>query len=113
MLLAALPPKSVDGMLADAELVTPTGHRLDGLGELHRILGRARAKGYADDVNETSPAHTCLAAPVSGAGGRVVAAVALCIPAGRMGAPRRAQLLADLRIAAGRASAAVRAARPR
>jgi DNA-binding IclR family transcriptional regulator len=113
VLLAALPPKSVDAMFAGAALATPSGRRLDGLGELHRVLGRARANGYADDVNETSPAHTCLAAPVSAAGGRVVAAIALCIPAERMGAPRRAQLLDDLRIAAGRASAAVRAVRPR
>jgi DNA-binding IclR family transcriptional regulator len=109
VLLAALPPKSVDAMLADSDLVTPTGHRLDGLGELHRILGRARANGYAEDVNETVPAQTCLAAPITGADGGALAAVTLCIPAGRMDAPRRAQLLDGLRIAAGRASATVRA----
>jgi DNA-binding IclR family transcriptional regulator len=110
VLLAALPPKAVDAMLAGVDLVTPTGHRLEGLGELHRILGRARANGYAEDVNETAHAQTSLAAPVTGADGGVLAAVALCVPAGRMNAPRRVQLLDDLRIAAGRASATVRAA---
>jgi IclR family pca regulon transcriptional regulator len=110
VLLAALPPEAVDAMYAGVELVTPTGHRLDGLGELHRILGRARANGCAEDVSETSPGLTCLAAPIAGAGGRVLAAIELCVPAGRMDAPRRAQLLDDLGIAAGRASAAVRAA---
>lgn len=110
VLLAALPAKTVDGMFAGADLVTPTGRRLNGLGELHRILGRTRGNGYAEDANETAAALTCLAAPVTDADGRPLAAVTLCVPAGRLDAPRRAHLVDDLRVAAGRASATVRAA---
>lgn len=113
VLLAALAPEAVDAAYADADLVTPTGRHLDGLGELHRVLGRTRANGYAESVNDTSPGLTCIAAPITGAGGRVLAAIALCIPAERMDAPRRAQMLDDLRLAAGRASASVRAVNDR
>jgi DNA-binding IclR family transcriptional regulator len=113
VLLAALAARTVDGMYAGNDLVTPTGRRLEGLGELHRILGRARANGHAENAGETAHGLTCLAAPVSGPRGRVLAAIAVCVPAERMDAPRRAQLLDDLRIAAGRASATVRAATAR
>lgn len=109
VLLAALAPDAVDAMYAGGELVTPTGRRLDGLGELHRILGRARANGYAENVNETALGLTCLAVPITGTGGRVLAAMTLCVPAGRMDAARRERMLADLAVAAGRASATIRA----
>jgi DNA-binding IclR family transcriptional regulator len=109
VLLAAMAPEAVDALYAEAELVTPTGRRLDGLGELHRILGRARANGYAESVNETSLGLSCMAVPITGGGGHVLAALTLCVPAGRMDGPRRALLLADLRVAGARVSASVRA----
>jgi DNA-binding IclR family transcriptional regulator len=108
-LLAALPPAEVDRLLAGVDLVTPVGDRLDGLDEVHRILDRVRARGYAENVDETSRGLRCMAVPVTGASGTTVAAMTLCVPTGRIDASRRARMLADLRASGARVSAALRA----
>ena len=69
------------------------------LGELHAILDRARADGYAENVNETSLGLQCMAVPITAAGGATVAAMTLCVPSGRIDRRRRMALLADLRAA--------------
>jgi hypothetical protein len=65
------------------------------LDELMEILREARRRGYAENIDETALGLHCLAAPV-GAPGRVVAAITLCVPSGRMNAPRRREMLPDL-----------------
>jgi DNA-binding IclR family transcriptional regulator len=95
VLLADLPPAQVDELLAGSELVTPTGRRLGGLPELHRILERTRRLGYGENVDETALGLHCLAAPV-GPPGRVTAALTLCVPSGRMTSERAAEMLPDL-----------------
>jgi DNA-binding IclR family transcriptional regulator len=108
VLLAAQPPAAAEQLLAGVELVTPVGRRLRP-GELDRILDRARAEGYAENVNETSLGLHCLAVPIVAAGGATVAAMTLCVPSGRIDRRRRMVLLADLRTAGLRASATLRA----
>jgi DNA-binding IclR family transcriptional regulator len=108
VLLAAQPPAAAEHLLAGVELVTPVGRRLRP-GELDRILDRARAEGYAENVNETSLGLRCLAVPIVAAGGATVAAMTLCVPSGRIDRRRRMVLLADLRTAGLRASATLRA----
>jgi DNA-binding IclR family transcriptional regulator len=95
VLLADLPPERVDAMLADASLVTPTGRRLAGLGEVHRILARTRKLGYGENIDETALGLHCVAVPV-GPAGRVAAALTLCVPSGRMTSEREAEMLPDL-----------------
>ena len=95
VLLADRPEDEVDAMYAGSALVTPTGRRLAGLDELHRILTRTRRFGYAENIDETALGLHCLAVPV-GPPGRVAAAVTLCVPTGRMTAARKREMLADL-----------------
>ena len=59
------------------------------------ILREARRRGYAENIDETALGLHCLAAPV-GPPGRVVAAITLCVPSGRMSAARRREMLPDL-----------------
>ncbi len=94
-MLADRPEEEVVALYEDCELETPTGRRLAGLGELLRILRAVRRRGYAENIDETSLGLHCLAAPV-GPAGRVVAAITLCVPSGRMTAPRRREMLRDL-----------------
>jgi DNA-binding IclR family transcriptional regulator len=110
VLLAALAPDAVDRLLAGVNLVTPVGRRMR-LDELHAILDRARADGYAENVNETSLGLECIAVPVTAAGGATIAAMTLCVPSGRIDRGRRRLLLADLRAAGLRVSASLRAIR--
>ena len=95
VLLADRPEDEVAALYAGCELVTPTGRRLEGLDELFRILRTARRRGYAENLDETSLGLRCVAAPV-GTPGRVVAAVTLCVPTGRMNAARKREMLPDL-----------------
>jgi len=95
VLLADRPEEEVVALHEDCELVTPTGRRLDGLKELMGILHEARRRGYAENIDETALGLHCLAAPI-GPPGRVVAAITLCVPSGRMSAARRRQMLSDL-----------------
>jgi DNA-binding IclR family transcriptional regulator len=95
VLLADRPEEEVAALHEDCELVTPTGRPLDGLEELMRILRDARRRGYGENIDETALGLHCLAAPV-GPPGRVVAAITLCVPSGRMTAGRKRQMLSDL-----------------
>ncbi len=95
VLLADLPRERVDAMYADSELVTPTGRRLGGLSELHRILSHTRRLGYGENIDETALGLHCIAVPV-GPPGHVVAALTLCVPSGRMSSDRAAEMLPDL-----------------
>jgi DNA-binding IclR family transcriptional regulator len=95
VMLADLPEEQVATLYGGCELETPTGRRLAGLDELLAILRRARRRGYAENVDETSLGLHCLAAPV-GPPGRVAAAITLCVPTGRMSQARRREMLTDL-----------------
>jgi DNA-binding IclR family transcriptional regulator len=95
VMLADRPDEEVAALYGDSELVTPTGRRLEGLAELMRILREARRRGYAENIDETALGLHCLAAPV-GPPGRVVAAITLCVPSGRMTAARRRAMVPDL-----------------
>jgi hypothetical protein len=59
------------------------------------ILREARRRGYAENLDETALGLHCLAAPV-GPPGRVVAAITLCVPSGRMSAARKREMIPDL-----------------
>ena len=94
-MLADRSDEDVAALYDGCELVTPTGRRLSGLDELAGILREARQRGYAESIDETALGLHCLAAPV-GPPGRVVAAITLCVPSGRMNAARKREMLSDL-----------------
>jgi IclR family transcriptional regulator, KDG regulon repressor len=82
VMLADLPEAVVIARYRGAELVTPTGVRMT-LGDLLGCLRRARARGFAENVDETALGLHCVAAPI-GSAGRVAAALTICVPSGRM-----------------------------
>ena len=95
VMLAYRPEEEVAALYGDCELETPTGRRLNGLGELFDILREARRRGYAENIDETALGLHCVAVPV-GPPGRVVAAITLCVPSGRMSTARKREMLPDL-----------------
>jgi IclR family transcriptional regulator, acetate operon repressor len=98
-MLADLPDEDVAALYAGSELVTPTGRRLRGVEELLEILGDARRRGYAENIDETALGLHCIAVPL-GPPGRVTAAITFCVPSGRMTRARKHELVADLLAAA-------------
>jgi IclR family transcriptional regulator, KDG regulon repressor len=107
VLLADLDASVVDRLYAHSDLTTPTGHRIGGLGGLHRILAECRDRGYAENIDETALGLHCVAVPV-GPPGAVVAAITLCVPSGRMTQVRMREMLPDLLAAACELAPAVR-----
>ena len=95
IMLADRPEEDVRALYEGSDLVTPTGRRLENLAVLMRILREGRRRGYAENIDETALGLHCLAAPV-GPPGRVVAAITLCVPSGRMSAGRKREMLSDL-----------------
>ncbi len=106
VLLADLDPAVVDQLYADEDLVTPTGVRIGTVLDLHRILETCRARGYAENVDETSLGLHCIAVAV-GEPSAVIAAITFCVPSGRMSEDRRRQMLGDLQSTARALAAAV------
>jgi len=98
-MLADLPEPEIDALYTGCELRTPTGRRLNGLEELHAILAETRRRGYGENVDETALGLHCIAAPL-GPPGRVIAAITLCVPSGRMNRARKRELVKDLLAAA-------------
>jgi DNA-binding IclR family transcriptional regulator len=56
-------------------------------------LAAIRERGYALDSEESTPGLSCVAAPVYGAGGTVVAAMSIAVPNVRFSPARREELL--------------------
>ena len=91
------------------------GPKLEGLtpatitstDELRSHLGQVRAQGYAEDLEELEPHLCCVAAPVRGRDGSVVASISVSGPASRLGDPR----LRATAVEAVRATAALISAR--
>jgi IclR family transcriptional regulator, KDG regulon repressor len=94
-MLADRSEEEIRALYEGSELVTPTGRRLNGIDELLQILRETRRRGYAENLDETALGLHCLAVPV-GPPGRVVAAITLCVPTGRMSAARKGEMVPDL-----------------
>ena len=64
--------------------------------ELDRQLARTRRRGWAEASQESSENLTCLAAPIHGPDGRVVAAMTICVPEPSLRLSDRQQLADEL-----------------
>jgi DNA-binding IclR family transcriptional regulator len=90
--------------LAEAELAElyPPAHppeqltakTIASLPALRAELARIRARGYADDDEESTVGLGCVAAPVYDAGGQIVAAMSISVPLSRFPPERKVELLA-------------------
>ncbi len=84
VLLAYLKPESVRAHFEQAPMTRFTEHTIVSLGALEQELAAIRAQGYALDNGEHEHEVRCVAAPVRGMNGEVVAAVSVSGPASRM-----------------------------
>ena len=96
VILAGRAPAAVAAEYGGRALVTPTGRRLQTIGELEAILARVRADGFAENHEETAAGLYTASVPIVNETGTVLAAMTMCVPTSRMYPGRRDGLLADL-----------------
>jgi DNA-binding IclR family transcriptional regulator len=96
VVLATQPPASVAAMFAGKLLVTPTGRRLNGVAELQAILDEVRARGYAENWQETAESLYAASVPVVNGEGVTLAALTVLVPISRITPERRSAILSDL-----------------
>ena len=98
-LLAWRPPQEVARLLGNGPYPAYTPRSAVTLDALQAELQRVREQGYSLDDEEREPGVRCLAAPLRGGGGSVVAALSVSAPVSRFGeaqvAPFAAALLAS------------------
>ena len=78
--LLAFSGLSVADIYRDHDMPGLTPRTVTSVEELERQLDKARRRGWAEASQEASANLTCLAAPVQGYDGRVVAAITICVP---------------------------------
>jgi IclR family KDG regulon transcriptional repressor len=105
VVLAERSATTIEADFGGAVLVTPTGRRLRGVGELEEILEHVRRDGYAENQGETAVGLYSVAVPVRNGTGAVLAAMTICVPSSRLDLARRDLLIRDL-VAAGEALSA-------
>jgi IclR family KDG regulon transcriptional repressor len=99
VVLASHSPASVAALFGGQLLVTPTGRRLNGVAELQSILDEVRARGYAENHEETADGLYAASVPVVNADHVTIAALTTCVPVCRLDDTRRDRIVADLRTA--------------
>jgi IclR family acetate operon transcriptional repressor len=105
VLLAALPPQEARARIDLAELKAYTPHTLTTAEALGTELARVAAHGYALDDEEREVGVRCLAVPVRGASGAVVAALSVSAPSARFTPADVPRVAAEVQASAARVSA--------
>jgi DNA-binding IclR family transcriptional regulator len=80
VLLADLPDDELAVVVAGIEFTPLAANTITDPSEFLAEIARVRAQGWAGDREENEPSINCLAAPVRGASGRVLAAVSVSVP---------------------------------
>lgn len=91
-LLSDLPDDALDALYAGVRLDAVTKHTITTLDALKCELARVRVDGFAVDRGEMLAEVRCVAAPIRGADGAVVAAISLSVPVFRIDDRREAEL---------------------
>jgi IclR family acetate operon transcriptional repressor len=97
VLLAYQPEDTIDAMIQQGGLPRFTAHTITDEQELKEELSRVREQGYAVDSEEMEEGVRCLAAPVFGPDGRVLAAMSISGPVGRLGQDRLKELIPHIK----------------
>lgn len=100
VLLAALPPDQLEGIILDGDLVALTPHTITDRTQLRLELERVRRFGYAVDDCEIRPDMRCVAVPIHDGEGRTVAAMSATDHADRMTPQRQGEVRDELLAAA-------------
>jgi DNA-binding IclR family transcriptional regulator len=66
---------------------------------LHEILDGVRARGYAENHEDTAVGLYTASVPIVNESGTVLAAMTVCVPTSRMSTDRRERIITDLRTA--------------
>lgn len=104
VLLAFLSDERLNTLLADWALTPLTPQTITDGERLRSELHRIRARGFAENVNESEPGAASVAAPIRGIGGDVVAAVGVVGPTTRLDAQTMPRIAHAVVEAAGRIS---------
>ena len=104
LLVSDLPDVELRRLLEHSARPSPTGRAPTDVNTLVAQIRRARAQGYAVELNETNAHAGCVAAPVLDAAGRCVAAISIVAPEQRMQRKQRETLIAAVKEHAGRLS---------
>lgn len=104
VLLAGLDDDEVRRRFDGVDLQRFTANTIANLTGLLSELARIRSQGYGTDDGEYTAGVECVAVPVRGDSGEVVAAISVSVPAVRGGAELRRRALEVLTVQAGRLS---------
>jgi IclR family KDG regulon transcriptional repressor len=104
LLVSDLPDRELRRLLEHSARPSPTGRAPTDVNTLVGQIRRARAQGYAVELNETNAHAGCVAAPVLDASGLCVAAISVVAPEQRMQRKQRETLIAAVKEYAGRLS---------
>ncbi|MEW6636200.1 MAG: IclR family transcriptional regulator [Actinomycetota bacterium] len=97
VLLAYEPAAAVDAILGQDGLRSYTPHTITDRRRLREELERIREQGYATDSEELEEGVRCVAAPIFGAEGKVVAAISISGPAGRLDEARLQEIIPEIK----------------
>lgn len=101
VLLAYQPEEIVDAVIRRSGLPRYTSHTITNLDRLKEELAAIREQGYGIDSEEMEEGVRCLAAPVFGPDGNILAGISISGPAGRLDEDGLAKLIPHIkRIAA-------------
>jgi DNA-binding IclR family transcriptional regulator len=92
ILLADLSESELKAVLGRGKLQKLTPNTITEMPRLTEELNRIREQGFALDNEETFPGIRCVGAPIRDAGGKVIAAVSVTVPAQRMNDERVREL---------------------
>jgi IclR family acetate operon transcriptional repressor len=104
VLLAYQPREVIDAAIRQSGLPRFTPHTITDPEQLESELEGVRKQGYATDSEEMEEGVRCLAAPVFGPDGRILAAMSISGPAGRLDQDRIVALIPHLKEIAARFS---------
>jgi IclR family acetate operon transcriptional repressor len=110
VLLAYQPDSVITAVIAEMGLPSYTDKTITDPGQFQQELELIRQQGYAVDNGEQEEGVRCLAVPVYGPKGRVVAAVSISGPSSRLDSRRTPSLLPHLKRISAALSSALAAA---
>jgi IclR family transcriptional regulator, acetate operon repressor len=108
VLLAYQSEETIDSITRQTGLPRFTPHTITDANQLKGELESIRQQGYAVDSEEMEEGVCCLAAPVFGPDGRILAAMSVSGPAGRLDEDRLEELIPHIKTITGDFSQSLR-----
>ncbi len=97
VLLAYQPAEVADRLMEESDLLRFTAYTITDAKKLKGELESIRGRGYALDTEEMEEGVRCLAAPVFSSDGKILAAMSVSGPAGRLNEARLEELIPHIK----------------